>query len=161
VGWSRGKGDGRPKRVTAKLRAFLAAYGGPAKLSLKEAAVLAGYKDPARTGSEIKRAWPELVQKAEDEYRAKLVVSSDEAEQALAEIIRNPDHKDRVRAVETALKLHGRLTDKLDVKLNRGELNKALDEAISALAAARREQLETRIPSSQPTADTTPQRADS
>lgn len=124
-------------KVTAKVRAFIEAYKGPAKLNLTEAARLAGFKSPRSMAAKMKARHPQLVAEAEREYLQALKISAEEAEQIVAQIARDPTHRDRLKAAETFLKMHGRLSDKLQVIVDRVELNKQLDELISTMAAAR------------------------
>jgi hypothetical protein len=42
-----------------------------------------------------------------------------------------------LKAVEMFLKMHGKLSDKLQVTVDRATLNKQLDELIASMAAAR------------------------
>lgn len=129
-----------PVTRSRKLRQFLRLLVRETKGDVVEAAQRAGYRNPSNAGPQIERRFPQLVAQARSEYRASLKVSADEAEEILAEIARDKGHKDRVRAAETYLKLHGRLSEKLDVKVDRASLTKALDEEIAALTAARQAQ---------------------
>jgi len=61
-------------------------------------------------------------------------VQSQEAEELLAAIARNPKHKDSFNAVKTLLTMHGKLDPTLNVNLKRADLDKALDELITQLA---------------------------
>lgn len=129
------------RRVTGKIKAFVDAWAGPAKFNLSEAARLAGYGNPRRRGHELAKKYGDLLEAAKVEALKALKMSADEAEQGVADIARDPTHRDRIKALEMFLKMHGKLSDKLQVTVDRATLNKQLDELISTMAAARTAQL--------------------
>lgn len=125
------------RRRTAKFRRLLEAYKGEAKLNASEAARIAGYGDPRRAASEMKRRYPEDFAKAEEELRESMTVSAQELDGAITNLVRTPKHKDHFRAVELLCRIHGRLTDKVNVTLDKGVLNSQLDELIKLMLEAR------------------------
>jgi hypothetical protein len=124
-------------KVTPKVRAFLEVIRKNVGIAHSEAARLVGYKNPRAHACLIKKKHPQLVAEAEGEAVKLLKVSSEEAEQIVAQIARDPTHRDRLKAAETFLKMHGKLSDKLQVIVDRPTLNKQLDELIASMATAR------------------------
>lgn len=124
-------------KVTAKVKAFLAAIQMNPGIAKSEAARIAGFKHARAVAVSLCKKHAQLVAEAEAEGRKGLKVSADEAEQILADIARDPTHRDRLKAAETFLKMHGKLSDKLQVTVDRATLNKQLDELIATMAAAR------------------------
>ena len=121
---------------------------------------MVGYQHPRVLAVKLSQKHPQLVAEAELEALKGLKVSAEEAEQGLASIARDPTHRDRIKALEMFLRMHGKLADKLNVVVDRSELNKQLDELIQSLAAARQaEQLLNPLhepPTSTQPADTKP-----
>jgi hypothetical protein len=126
------------QRLTARVKKFLAHYGGDCALDATKAAQKAGYRHPQKAGSRVKGLWPELVRKAEDEYRAKMVMSAREVDERLAAVARDPKHKDHVKALELLARMHGKLETKLLVGgIDRSTLNKELDDMLEMLKQQR------------------------
>jgi hypothetical protein len=118
---------------------------------------MAGYSDPRAHAASIAKKHMQLVVEAEAEALKKLKLSAEEAEQIAASIARDPTHRDRLKATEMFLRMHGKLADKLNVVVDRAVLNQQLDELIASLAAARQaDQLLNPLqePSAQPTVET-------
>ena len=126
-----------PTRMTAKVKALLAAYGGQAGLNLTEAARLAGYSKPAQQGHNIRRKWPEAFDKVEAEFQARLQVSDEELDQVISNLVRSPKHKDHYKAVELMCRMKGRLSEKVHVTLDRSNLNGQLDSMLTMLLQSR------------------------
>lgn len=127
---------GRGRRLTPKVRAFFDALGGPAKLNGAEAARIAFSGSPktaAVVAAEMKRKWPELFEKTEEEYRAKIRMSDDELDQHLSDISRDVEHKDRLRALELIARMKGRLNDKLRVEVDRRGMLKEVEELLKLI----------------------------
>jgi hypothetical protein len=124
-------------KLTPKVRAFLDVIRQTVGVTHTEAARLAGYGNPRAHACLIKKKHPQLVADAEAEARKALKMGADEAEQVVVAIARDPTHRDRLKAAETMLKMHGKLSDKLQVTVDRATLNKQLDELIASMAAAR------------------------
>lgn len=96
---------------------FCSAYG-----NATEAARIAGFSKPEVMGAEIKRRYPEAYAKAQQRAQEELQVSLDEAMQRLTDLVRDKEHKDHYKALETALRIHGVLDSKVNVILDKGEL---------------------------------------
>ncbi len=60
-------------------------------------------------------------------------VSAKETLELLASVARNPSHKDHLRALEIMLKVHGLLSDKLQVTVDRKQLLSELDSQLARL----------------------------
>ena len=140
-----GLGSGRVQKAprkhqTARFRAFLSAYVGPARFNATEAARIAGYADPRRSAYKLRSLWGEEIAKAEAEYRQSLRMQPDEIDERLTDVGRDKKHKDHVNALQTLAKMHGKLNDKIHVTVDRGALGVQLDELIHALIAKRAQQ---------------------
>ena len=130
------------RRLTGKIKAFLAAYEGPCGLDGTKAAAHAGYRHPSKAASRIKAAWPELVGEAEERYRAMMVMQPREIDERLAAVAREPTHKDHVKALELLARMHGKLDTKLLVGgIDRSALNKELDSMLEMLKGQRAAEL--------------------
>jgi hypothetical protein len=133
-----GMGDlSGPKRVTARFRTLIEAYKGAAGQNATEAARIAGYSDPEKVGWRLKRRFPEVFARAEQEVRDALIVQREEVQQRLADLVRNPKHRDHYKALELAAKMHGLLSEKVNVTIERPAINAQLDELIKAMMASR------------------------
>jgi hypothetical protein len=125
------------KRMTAKAKALLAAYGGEARLNLTEAARIAGYSSPATQGWSLRRKWPEEFARVEDEFRRRLAISDEELDEIISSLARNPKHKDHFKAVELVCRLKGKLSEKVHITLDRPTLNRQLDELVALMVSSR------------------------
>lgn len=125
------------KRMTAKAKALLAAYGGVARLNLTEAARIAGYSAPATQGWNLRRKWPEEFARVEDEFKRRLAISDEELDEIISNLARNPKHKDHYKAVELVCRLKGKLSEKVQITLDRPTLNRQLDELVALMVSSR------------------------
>jgi hypothetical protein len=64
-------------------------------------------------------------------------VKPDELLRHLSEIVRDPDHKDRMKAIELNAKVHGMLSEKIIHDFDRQSLMRQIDARISQLVQAR------------------------
>ena len=64
-------------------------------------------------------------------------VKPNELLEHLAEIVRDKDHKDRMKAIETNAKIHGMLSEKLILDFDRNSLMKQIDKRLMQIATAR------------------------
>lgn len=123
--------------VPKRLKAFWVAYGGEARRNATAAARIAGYKHPNVQGAKLKARWPKVLEIVNKQYLESVGVKPDELVSHLAEIIRDPDHKDRMRAIEVNAKMHGMLSEKLAIELDRNSLMRQIDERIEQLTRSR------------------------
>lgn len=128
------------RRLTAKVKAFLAAYEGEAKLNATQAARLAygGKREgnlsaPAMIARDIRRRFPDLMEAAEERFREKFTMGDEELDQHLSEISRDKQHKDRLRALELIARMKGRLNDKLKVEIDRKTMLKEIEALLQVL----------------------------
>lgn len=121
-------------RVTPRAKAFIDAYLGPARLNAAEAARMAGYSHPSSQGASVRKRLAHIIDAEELKLAAKTKLSVAEAESILCEIARDQHHKDRLKAVELVLKVHGQLADKLNITLDKNQLVKELELALASLA---------------------------
>lgn len=120
-----------------KLLAMLAAYKGEARLNATEAARLAGYSFPEVVGSRVRRRYKELFDEAEAEIRDNLIMKGEELDQRITSLARNTAHRDHYKALELLARMHGKLSDKVNVTIERPALNAQLDELIRQMAISR------------------------
>jgi len=127
-----------PRRITARFRALLEAYGSDGgKFNVTEAARAAGYRSPEKLGSRLRKRFPEAFAEVEQKFRDSLKVRREEVEERLADLVRNPKHRDHYKALELAAKMHGLLSEKVNVTIERPAINAQLDELIKAMMASR------------------------
>lgn len=122
--------------ITDKAKLFVQAYVGEAQFNATKAAKIAGYKHPHSVGAALKKKHLQAIQEAMVGAKPEQVMGSKESLEILAEIARNPEHKDRLRAVELSLKVHGLLSDKLNLNIKREDLNAQLIEIAQSLISA-------------------------
>jgi phage terminase small subunit len=120
-------------RMTPRAQLFLENYMGVAKLNATEAARLAGYAHPRSAAPILKRRLRQAIEEKELALAAKAKLSVEEAESILADIARTEGHKDRLKAVELVLKVNGKLSEKLNINLDKPELLKELEIAFNSL----------------------------
>jgi hypothetical protein len=123
--------------VPRRLRAFWVAYGGEARRNATAAARIAGYKHPNVMGPRLKQKYPKVLSVVDKLFLESVGVKPDELVSHLAEIIRDPEHKDRMRAIEVNAKMHGMLSEKLAIELDRNSLMRQIDERIDQLTRSR------------------------
>ena len=123
------------RRLTAKVKAFLAAYGGEAKLNATQAARLAyggkregNLRSPGMIARDIRRRFPDLMEEVEERFRDQFSMGDAELDEHLAEISRDKQHKDRLRALELIARMRGRLNDKLQVTVDRKSMMKEIEQ---------------------------------
>jgi len=126
-----------PRRLslTARRQAFVDAYLGAAARNATRAAELVGFKHPRVAGSLLKRKLSEVIEDREITLREEASMSAKEVVEGLSEIAREKSHKDRKAALDTLAKIHGLLTDKLDIKLDRRSLAGELEGTLKQLTA--------------------------
>jgi hypothetical protein len=123
--------------VPKRLKAFWVAYGTEARRNATAAARIAGYAHPNVQGAKLKARWPKVLEIVNRQYLESVGVKPDELVSHLAEIIRDPDHKDRMRAIEVNAKMHGMLSEKLSIELDRQSLMRQIDDRIERLTTLR------------------------
>jgi hypothetical protein len=131
------------RRLTPKVKAFMAAYGGEARCNASEAARLVfgkggmgpgtGVRSAQVIGAEMRRKWPELMEEAEERFKSRFQMSDDELDEHLSEISRDKQHKDRLRALELIARMKGRLNDKLKVEIDRKSMLKEIEMLLQVL----------------------------
>lgn len=133
------KPQGEPA-LTLKQKLFIEAYVGRARGNATEAARIAGYRGDegtlAQVGHENLRK-PEIRAAME----ARVQRSAMEADEVLSELSKiarmdatsSSALSSKVRALEILAKIHGMMSDKLNVNLDRASLNRELDTLIEQL----------------------------
>ena len=123
-------------RWTPKRKAWWEAYWGQAQRDGVAAAVLAGLSEPHKVGRKLERNLSVAIELRDAELRAAAEVQPSEVIAKLSIVARNIEHKDHVRALELLARIHGMISDKLNVKVDKQQLLKELDEEIRRIAAA-------------------------
>lgn len=126
-----------PGKRSRKLALMVEAFKGPARGNVTEAARVAGYSFPEKVGHRVYKRYRELFDQAEDELRQSLKVGGEELDERISELARNPKHKDHYKALELLCRLHGKLSDKVHVTLDRATLNTQLDELLTLMLSSR------------------------
>lgn len=119
--------------MTPKVRAFLAAYGGVAQLNGTEAARLAGYANPMQAAHHLRRVWAKEVEEEERRVADSFRMSDEELDRCITEVARNPESRDRLRALELIARMKGRLNDKLKIEVDRKGMLKEIEQILSSL----------------------------
>ena len=120
-------------RRTKKADLFIQAYVGEARYNATEAARIAGYRAPRTSGPTLRKKYQPEIDKLMEAAKDKLKVSPDEAMEILAQVARERGNRDRVRAVELILKVHGMFNDKMTLTLDRTQLQRDLDTVLQQL----------------------------
>lgn len=120
-------------RLTNRRRAFLSAYFGEAKRNVVEAARMAGFSFPEISAYRLKRELRQVIEQQEVELSEKAQMPPREVVERLSTIARETSHKDHVRALELLAKIHGLLTDKIDVKVERKVLLAEIEQAMGQI----------------------------
>lgn len=108
-------------------------YVGEACYNATKAAELAGFKHPRVTGSKFKRLLRQVIEERGLVVKEQASMSAVEVIEGLTEIARDKSHKDRKAALDTLAKVHGLLTDKLDLKLDRKQLATELEGVVGRM----------------------------
>ena len=132
----RGVAGAEAVRWTPKRKAWWEAYWGQAARDGVAAAVLAGLSEPHKVGRKLERNLSVAIELRDAELRAAAEVQPSEVIAKLSIVARNIEHKDHVRALELLARIHGMISDKLNVKVDKQQLLKELDEEIRRIAAA-------------------------
>lgn len=125
------------KTPPGKVRGFFQKYATETACDATKAARLVGYAFPNVQGSKLKSKFPDVVEAAELEWKESCGVRPDELVMHLAEIVRDKESRDRMKAIELNAKIHGMLSDKLVLELDRKTLLTQIDARIAQLVQAR------------------------
>lgn len=120
-------------KLTRKQRLWVDAYFGASLGNAADAARYAGYKNPRVSGSLLKRQLAPLLKEREEELRSKSALTPEECLSLLRQIAYDVHHKDRLRAIELSLKVHGLLSDKLEIRTDRSVMLREAREALELL----------------------------
>lgn len=123
--------------MTRRFRALLEAYGNEGKFNVTEAARLAGYRCPEKVGHRLRKRFPEAFAEVEQRFREGLKVQREEVEERIADLARNPKHRDHFKALELLAKMHGMLSEKVNVTIDRSNVNSNLDELVRSMTVSR------------------------
>lgn len=128
--------SGFKRRRTPKERLFLDLYFGKSDFNATQAARDAGYRWPESVGSKLCARLKDEIDARYEELRASAVMTPEECMKHLADIGRNGAEQNRLRAIELQLKIHGMLSEKLSVTLDRKALLTELEQQVARLTSA-------------------------
>lgn len=122
--------------VNPKGRKFLLAFAGTLWLDPVKAAEEAGYKKPVEDGRRLMAKFAKIIERDKMELFRLQEMSAAEAKMLLSAIGRGtlPATPQQVKSLELVLRVHGMLTDKVDVNLEQSDLEKAMARAIEGFA---------------------------
>ena len=124
------------RKLTSRVKRFLTFFETTAQLDAVEAARMTGYTAPHQAASKLERIWFDKLEDARVRVRGKLVMDATETQQRIAAVARDITHKDHVRALELVARIHGLLSDKLDIKVSRGDVASHLGRALERIERA-------------------------
>ncbi|MCP4900150.1 MAG: hypothetical protein GY906_24530 [bacterium] len=125
------------KTPPGKVRGFFEKFATETALDATKAAKLVGYAHPNTQGPKLTKKFPDVAEACGVLWREMCGVKPDELVMHLAEIVRDKDHKDRMKAIITNAQIHGMLSDKLIVDFDRNSLLKQIDARIAQLTDSR------------------------
>lgn len=127
------------KTIGKKVIKFFELYGG-AEFALdgKKCAESAGFAFASVVAHRLKTKYPTVAAMKEDMWRERNSVKPDELMMHLAEVVRDKEHRDRMKAIELNARIHGMLSDKLQITMDKESLMRAIDTRLAQLAEARR-----------------------
>ena len=134
------------REIPPKVKRFFTAYVVETACDATAAAKLVGYRHPNTQGPKLTKKFPDVADACREAWRDACGVKPDELVMHLAEIVRDPDHKDRMKAIELNAKVHGMLTEKTVIELDRTKLLRQIDERIAQLTQARAVDVGVEIP---------------
>jgi len=110
---------------------YLTTCNGIASKAAKEA----GYKAYEAMGSRLVRRLSDVIAAREVQLRETAIISARGVQERLTTLAKDPTHKDHFRALELMAKIHGLLSDKLDITISRKQLQDDVGQAMGQLAA--------------------------
>ena len=125
------------REIPQKVKLFWVAYVEETACDPTKAAKFVGYRHPNTQGPRLVKKLPDVAEAAKVAWRDACGVKPDELLTHLAEIVRDTDHKDRMKAIELNAKVHGMLSEKIIHDFDRNSLMKQIDNRISQLMQAR------------------------
>lgn len=125
------------REIPQTVKRFWKAYVGDAACDPTKAARLVGYKHPNTQGPRLLKKLPDVADAAKVAWLDTCGVKPEELLLHLSEIVRDPDHKDRMKAIELNAKVHGMLSEKIIHDFDRQSLMRQIDARISQLVQAR------------------------
>lgn len=124
-------------KITPRNKHFIAAYFGPANRVATAAAELAGFSTPRSAGSQLKKRLAEVIEHIELALAEKDYATAREVLKGVTEIARNGvQESNRLKAWDLLARIHGMLSDKVDVNISRTSLLRELDTATTKLLPA-------------------------
>ncbi len=130
-----------PKQGRPQFRQVVLAYIGPAKGKLRRAIEMAGYRWPGVMANQFGKRFPEVFRVLDEALENQRVMSVSEWDMRVTWLARNPNHKDHYKGLELWGKVIGRVTDKLNVTVDRPVLNIQLQDLVAALIQSKAKQL--------------------
>lgn len=123
------------ERLRPSHRLFIDKYLGEGFFNAKRSAELAGFKHPTTVGSKLKLRYSQIIEDRALALREAASMSAREVVEGLSDIARDKQHKDRKGALDTLAKIHGLLTDRIDLKVDRKLVAQEVESALLKLTA--------------------------
>lgn len=122
-------------KLKPKARRFIDAYLTDAAFNSTEAARMAGYGSPQTLGPRLARKYSQLIDTQAELLKQSALVSPQRVVEGLSEIALRTTARDgdRIKAYEVLARIHGMLSDKLQVDVDSSSLRREL----AAMSAAR------------------------
>ncbi len=105
---------------------------------------MVGYSSPAATGSQLRKKLADEIAKLRQDIENADIAGAREVQAGLSEIFRDQTEtaQNRLRAGELLAKIHGLLSERVQMSLDRKSVKEALDSTLDALSeAAQRKRL--------------------
>lgn len=134
------------RKLTTRVKRFLTFYETTAQLDPVEAARLVGYSAPHQIASKLSQQWADKLEEIQVRVRGKLSMSAEETRQRVAAVARDINHKDHVRALELNARMHGLLSDKLDIRVSRADLVSNIKLALERVQRAELGEIPSAVP---------------
>lgn len=128
-------------RTSRKALAWMDFYLGESAMNAVEAAKKAGFKDPQTAGPYLLRKYSQAIQDRIDKAHEAAVAKPPEILRIWSDTMRNPDHRDQIKASELLARAHGMLSEKLDIRVSRADLIKDLSSTVEAIITSTQKQL--------------------
>jgi hypothetical protein len=130
-----------PPIKSRKLERMVAAYVGVARGDATNACRAAGYSWAEKAGYRLRKKYKRVFDLADEALRNQLVMGPVEWDRSVTSIARDPVHKDRLKALELWGKVIGRVSDHIDIRVDRPGLNSELVELVKMLVTSKHKQL--------------------
>lgn len=123
------------RKLTPKRQRFVELYIGECGYNATRAAEMAGFGSPRAAGSRLCKELAYLIDEHKLRQASYSQMAAKEVIEKLTDVARDSEHKDHVRALELLAKIHGLMSEKIDLKVDRKALLNELDSSLHTLVA--------------------------